>query len=169
MKRGIIETILVLAIVGLLAWAVLTQAQATRQTAVAARAAATGQTATSIVIVLLVGVLIGALVIGGLAILYLWLRLRRETRRARRRTAGQNRRGSRRWQSGPNAYWNRVDDPALAARAPQGAGALDALVQIEVLRMVRELRGSAPPALPIAPQETAADDEDNDEIWQTWY
>jgi len=159
-------------IVGVLAWAVLAQAQATRQTAVAARAAATGQTATSIVIVLLVGVLIGALVIGGLAILYLWLRLQRATKRARRRTAGQNRRGSERWQGGPNAYWNRVDDPALEARAPQGAGALDALVQIEVLRMVRELRGSAPPALPVAPRETEAGDERNDandEIWQTWY
>ena len=50
--------------------------------------------------------------------------------------------------------------------------ALDALVQIEVLRMVRELRGSAPPALPVAPRETEAGDERNDandEIWQTWY
>ncbi len=167
MKRGIIETILVLAIVGLLAWAVLTQAQATRQTAVAARAAATGQTATSIIIVLLVGVLIGALVIGGLVILYLWLRLQRATRRVQRRPRRDDRHVS-----GPSATpwpWNRVDDPALAARAPQGAGALDALVQIEVLRMVRELRGSAPPALPVAPRETEAGDEDNDEIWQTWY
>lgn len=172
MKRGLIEGALALAVVGLFGWILLTQAQATREAATAARVAATGQTATSFGLVLLVGVLAGVLLAGGGVIAFLWLRLQREQAlrlragqalRLRRHAQGEPEDG--RWAAGPNAYWGRAEEPA---RPGPGATPLDALVQLEVLRMLRELRPPArAAALPLESRETEADDDD--EAWRGWY
>lgn len=161
MKRGVLESILGLAVLLLLGWALLAQAQATRETATAARVAAAGQTAASAGMVLLVGLLIGVVLVSGAVILILWRRLQRESERSRRRNDADGR-----WLAGPNAYWGRADDSTVTGNSPRAAGALDALVQMEVLRMLRELRQ---PARPHAlPGDGNTEDDDGD-IWETWY
>ncbi len=164
MRRGRIELLLGVAVVGLIGWVLLTQAQATRQAASAARVAASGQTVTSLGLVLVVGVLVGVLLAGGGVVVFLWAQLQRAQRLARRRQEP----GSGRWQAGPNAYWGRADEPPRDL--PTGAHPLDALVQLEVLRMLREMRPpERPAALPLEDREREGSDENEDVAWREWY
>lgn len=131
----------------LLIWALGAQASATRQVATAATVSAAGQTAGSITATVLATLLILVLLAAGGAVLYLWVRLRRIEGAA----------AVKRWTPGPNAHWGRTDAPTTA---PWEQG-LNALVQLELLHMLRELHGQrqAQPAL------TVEEDSDADISW----
>ncbi len=136
-----------LAAVLALAWAWGAQANATQQVAAAATVSAAGQTANSIAVSILATVLGVALLAGAGLSGYLWLRLRRAEQRAS---------NPGRWRPGPNAQWGRADtlSPTVDPVAQ--------LVQLEVLRTLRELRSPTPyaaltpPALPVAEEEDDA-------------
>jgi hypothetical protein len=163
MKRGLLEGVLPLAVVGLLAWALLAQAQATREAATAARVAATGQAVTSggLVLVLVVGVLLG--VLGVLLGLGLWFRGTRQSQaQGRPFDYAQGRpfdcAQGRQWVAGPNAQWGRVEQRSPAS--------VDALVQLEVLRTLREIRGPEPEAEQRAlPGEV---EQGGGDVWEAW-
>jgi hypothetical protein len=128
-----------LGVVGLIAWALAAQASATRQVATAATVSAAGSTAGNVAATLL-ALLLALAVIGGGGYIAV---LRWQLRRARPMAADSGRG----WLPGPNAQWSRLE----GGSATQGGGdALGMLVQIEVLRALRDLRGGAPSAAPWA-------------------
>lgn len=142
--------ILVAALLTLTLVAVITQATATQQAAQAATVAGVGQTAGTLTVLALVALLVLLLVVGTGAILYLLWRLRRAeaglTPPAPRR----------RWAAGPNARWQQ-----------QGIGQnpIDTLVQLETLRMLREMRHPAPPPRWGAPPALAYDEDADLPTW----
>jgi hypothetical protein len=153
--------LLVVGVLGAIAFvadALRQQARATRQTATAATVAATGQTAGSVgqtvLAVALMLVLLGAAV----AIGYLLLRLRRLERRAegsqivRHASIGQ----PTSWTSGPNAYWQRTPQP----RQSDMQQAVQSLVQLELLRTLREMRSTAQISQNSLPLEEPLEDDD---------
>ena len=123
--RQLLRAVLVLAGLGValaVAWAFATQATATRQVATAATVSAAGNVATGALALALLAVI----VIAGGYILWLRWQMRRGPQR---RASGSG------WVSGPNAQWGRQE-------LPQGGTGemVQALVQIELLRALRDLR-----------------------------
>lgn len=141
---------LVLAILMLVAvlFAMANNAAATRQIATAATVSATGQTVGSIAVIILATLLAVALGVIG----YLSLRMR----------AG---RGSGKWISGPNAQWGRTGELENGGAQRGGGDPIAMLVQLEVLRTMRELRGPAQGAQHYALPATGESDEQQ----QGWY
>jgi hypothetical protein len=129
-----------------LADALRQQARATQQTATAATLATTGQTAGTIGQSVLLGLLLLVILCGAGLSGYLYLRLRRAERRpgmyprqrgpVREKTA---------WLSGPDAQWQR------RPTQPDTGTAIQALVQVELLRTLRELRPPTQSAAHILP------------------
>jgi len=124
------------------AWAWGEQATATRQVATAATVSAAGQTAGSVTATVLATLLVVVLLAAGGAVVYLWLRMKALERQA----SGAPR--ASRWVAGPNARWEQVEPESRALPADP----LGQLVQLEVLRTLRELRGTR--------QQPALTDED---------
>ena len=144
-------------IVGVLG-AIAFVADALRQTATAATVAATGQTASSVgqtvLAVLLLLVLLGAVVTIG----YLLLRLRR----AERRPPGLRQHGLLDYSP------TRFPDPnAYGSRTPDMGQAVNSLVQLELLRTLRELRTPPEARFVLPPGDVAyeREDEDDDVTW----
>lgn len=125
------------------AWAWGEQATATRQVATAATVSAAGQTAGSVTATVLATLLVVVLLAAGGMVVYLWLRMKALERQAR----GPAPRASR-WVAGPNARWEQAEPESRALPADP----LGQLVQLEVLRTLRELRGTR--------QQPALTDED---------
>ncbi|HDQ71439.1 MAG TPA: hypothetical protein ENN19_05000 [Chloroflexi bacterium] len=118
--RQIMLALATTAILGIGAFALISQAGATRETAKAAKTAATaatvasaGQTANTMILAMLSGVLIVVTLIalGGAG--YFFIRARRLEAQANRDT----RRNTGDWRSGPNALWGRNDASQLPADA----------------------------------------------------
>jgi len=124
------------------AWAWGEQATATRQVATAATVSAAGQTAGSVTATVLATLLVVVLLAAGGAVVYLWLRMKALERQA----SGAPR--ASRWVAGPNARWEQVEPESRTLPADP----LGQLVQLEVLRTLRELRGTR--------QQPALTDED---------
>jgi len=125
-----------MALTGAMIWALAQQATATKQAATAATVAATGSAAVNVAVVMLLGVfVIGIVVIGCIAL--------------------------RRYLTRDNVTWR---DYAMPLQQPEyhpgmtDQSSLNALVQLEVLRMLRELRAPQSQAV-LAMRE---DDDDND-------
>jgi len=123
------------------AWAWGEQATATRQVATAATVSAAGQTAGSVTATVLATLLVVVLLAAGGAVVYLWLRMKALERQA----SGAPRS---RWVAGPNARWEQAEPESRALPTDP----LGQLVQLEVLRTLRELRGTR--------QQPALTDED---------
>lgn len=149
--KTFLVSLLVLVIIALFAWALGEQASATRQIAAAATVSAAGQTAGSVTATVLTILLVLVLLGAGGAVLYLWLRMK-----ALERHLAPAPRTSR-WVSGPNARWEQNEPESRAVTADP----LGQLVQLEVLRTLRELRGTrqAQPAL------TVEEDPDAGNVW----
>jgi hypothetical protein len=126
-----------LAVAVVIAWTIAMQATATKQTATAATVSAAGSTAGNIAVLLLVGLLVLVVLIAGGYILLLRWRLRGQLPRRLGDPAG-------RWLPGPNAQWGRAGDGIAPTRETLGA-----LIQLEVLRALRDLRNPAPSSLPL--------------------
>lgn len=153
------------AVIITIALALLQQSRATHQAATAATIATTGQTASSLgqtilVTVLLLGVLGGAGLCG-----YLYLRLRRAERwpgmYPRQRGPVPEKTA---WVSGPDAQWQR------RPTQPDPGTAIQALVQVELLRTLRELRAPtrrSAPGLPPA-EDGYVNEEQDEEIYWGW-
>ena len=105
-----------------LAWTLAMQATATKEVATAATVSAAGSTAGNIAATLLAFLLAVVTIVAGTYIFLLRRRLH-----AQRLQDPQ-------WLPGPNAQWGRASNPAATGEA------LGALIQIEVLRALRELR-----------------------------
>jgi len=150
--KTFLVSLLVLVIIALFAWALGEQASATRQIAAAATVSAAGQTAGSVTATVLTILLVLVLLGAGGAVGYLWLRMKR----LERQLSGPTPRTGR-WASGPNARWEQADPESHAVTADP----LGQLVQLEVLRTLRELRGTrqAQPAL------TVEEDPDAGNVW----
>ncbi len=164
--KMLVVGVLIIGVVGaivLLAATTRQQAVATQQVATAATLASAGQTTASvgvsILAVLLVLVLLGA----GSVILFQRARLRRyaaepdgwrEYPPARARSRGGN------WLPGPNAYWQRS--------LPEGGGdqglgqAMQELVQLELLRTLRDMRGGHTPPQPAYYLPYSEEEEEDD-------
>jgi hypothetical protein len=137
----------------------INQARATRQAATAATVATTGQTVSTFALTLLTLLVVLLLLLGGGAIVYLVWRLKRVERR---RPGG-------RWLPGPNARWERTSPPA-----PDTSGALQALVQLELVRLLHELRAGysptyPPPARPSRDIYYYAEEEDDAPVIPAWW
>ncbi|MDX9955732.1 MAG: hypothetical protein RBT75_16645 [Anaerolineae bacterium] len=151
--KTFLVSLLVLLVIALLAWALGEQASATRQVAAAATVSAAGQTAGSVTATVLTIVLILVLLAAGGAVLYLWLRMKaleRQLSAPAPRTS--------RWVSGPNARWEQNEPESRAVTADP----LGQLVQLEVLRTLRELRGTTRQAQPAL---TVEEDPDAGNVW----
>ena len=139
------------------------QAKATRQTATAATIATTGQTTGSVGQTVLAVALMLVLIGAATAIGYLLLRLRRIERRSarpqivRRPSAGQ----SQSWAPGPYAYWQRTPQP----READMQQAVQSLVQLELLRTLREMRSTAQMSQISLPLEEPMEDDDVTRGW----
>jgi hypothetical protein len=141
--RKLLRAVMILAGLGValaLAWTLAMQSTATKEVATAATVSATGSTAGNIAATLL-AFLLAVVTIAGGAYIFL-LRRRIYTQRLR----------DPQWLPGPDAQWGRPSNPAAPGEA------LGALIQIEILRALRELRADHSVAL--APYE--AWDEDGD-------
>ena len=114
------------------AWAWGEQATATRQVATAATVSAAGQTAGSVTATVLATLLVVVLLAAGGAVVYLWLRMKALERQASGAPHAS------RWVAGPSARWEQVEPESRALPADP----LGQLVQLEVLRTLRELRGT---------------------------
>jgi hypothetical protein len=135
------------------------QARATRQTATAATVAATGQTANSVGQTVLAVLLLVVLLTAAVAIGYLWLRLRRAEQRA-----GYHQ---------PRDHRGRL----ISTQAEQSVGyepqmdvgqSLNMLLQMELLRSMRELRNpQQPQPTQIAIEDYGYDEEEttDDGLW----
>jgi hypothetical protein len=144
--RKIVRAVLLLAgmgLVGLIAWAFAQQATATRQVATAATAAARGGAAINIVVAVLAGVFcLGAAVLAVYVLARRWM-LQQEWGAARMGAA--------------------LPYPQMQAPQMHDSGAVNALVQLEVLRALRDLR---------SPQQTALvleRDEGDDDGYAGWW
>ncbi len=137
-------------------WAAAKQAQAAIEVGKAARIASLGSTLAVAAIVLLVVALL-------IVLLYaLYLRLKLE------RVQLQH---SRRWEPGPNARWRKQAPKANPAPAlPQTAGtdAIQALVQLQALRLLQEMRPVSLPAPPPIEPVEGAGGEDEDDLPEGW-
>ena len=147
----ILGILIVVAMLTLTLVAVITQATATQQAAQAATVASVGQTAGTLTVLVLVGLLLLLLLVGVGAILYLVARLRQAEAMVNAVTGGRAAPPRRRWVSGPNARWQQQG---------MGQNPIDALVQIETLRMLREMRQPAPAPRWAAPPALEYDDDD---------
>ncbi len=166
--KQLLRAILILAgavAVTAVAVALLSQSRATQQTATAATIATAGQTAgtisqTVLLVLLLLVILCGVGLSG-----YLYLRLRRAERRPgmypRQRGPAHEKTV---WVSGPDAQWQRrptQSDPGTA---------IQALVQVELLRTLRELRTPTQRSAPVLPptEEGYVNEEQDDTIYWGW-
>lgn len=136
------------------AWAWGEQATATRQVATAATVSAAGQTAGSVTATVLATLLVVVLLAAGGAVVYLWLRMKALERQA----SGAPR--ASRWVAGPNARWEQVEPESRALPADP----LGQLVQLEVLRTLRELRSMSVRQQPALTDEDEVD-SDGDISW----
>jgi len=118
-----------------LAWALAMQSTATKEVATAATVSAAGSTAGNVGMTILAFLLFVVTIAGGTYIFLLRRRLQDPQ-----------------WLPGPNAQWGRASNPAATGEA------LGALIQIEVLRALRELRTDHSVAL--APYDTWDEAED---------
>lgn len=153
-----------LAAVAAVADALRQQARATRQTATAATVAATGQTASSVGQTVLGVLLLVVLISAAVAIGYLLLRLRRAERghpgnpqRVRPASAAP----PTSWTSGPNAYWQQTPH----SQPPDMQQAVQSLVQLELLRTLRELRTPPDARYALPPGGSEPEGEDDDVTW----
>lgn len=147
--KTLLASLAVLLVIALLAWALGEQASATRQVATAATVSAAGQTAGSVTATVLAILLVLVLLAAVGAVLYLWLRMK-----ALERRSGPTQRASR-WVAGPNARWEQAEPESRAVTADP----LAQLVQLEVLRTLRELQGTRqqpPPALTVEEEDDDA-------------
>jgi len=144
--KTLLASMAVLLVIALLAWALGEQASATRQIAAAATVSAAGQTAGSVTSTVLAVLLALVLLVAVGAVLYLWLRMKA----LERQLPGPAPRTGR-WAPGPHARW----EPAEPEGRAVAADPLAQLVQLEVLRTLRELRGTR--------QQPALTVEDNNE------
>ena len=124
-----------------LAWTLAMQATATKEVATAATVSAAGSTAGNVGTTILAFLLFVVTLGGGVYVLLL-----------RRRIQTFYNSPDDAWLPGPNAQWGRLSNPA----AP--GDALGALIQIEVLRALRELRADRGVAL--APYDAWDEAED---------
>jgi hypothetical protein len=157
------------AVIITIALALLQQSRATQQTATAATLATTGQTASSLGQTILVSVLLLVLLGGAGLSGYLYLRLRRAERgsfplRQRSPTTWPLVNASRpTCTPEPEARWQHQPTPSDVGAT------VHSLVQLEVLRTLRELRAPAqprPPTLPAGEDKTYAyESEDNGPYW----
>jgi len=145
--RKIVRAILLLTVLGvggLIAWAFAQQASATKQVATAATAAARGSAAGNVALLLVVGLfVIGALVAGYVAL--------------RRYLA---RRDEAEWYD----YTPQFQLPTAYPSVPdQSVASVNALVQLELLRALRDLRAPQTTALVALPDD--GDDDDGVPVW----
>ena len=141
--RKLLRAAMILAGLGValaLAWTLAMQSTATKEVATAATVSAAGSTAGNVATTLLAFLLAVVTIVAGTYIFLLRRRLH-----AQRLQDPQ-------WLPGPNAQWGRLSNPA----AP--GDALGALIQIEVLRALRELRADRSVAL--APYDAWDEAED---------
>jgi hypothetical protein len=154
-----------LGIVMFLADALRQQARATQQTATAATLATTGQTAGTIGQSVLLGLLLLVILCGAGLSGYLYLRLRRTERRPEmypRQRGPVHEKAT--WVSGPDAQWQR------RPTQPDPGTAIQALVQVELLRTLRELRAPTQRSAPVLPptEEGYAHEEQDEAVYWGW-
>ncbi len=143
-------------VIALLAWGMAIQAQAARQTALAMTLSTAGHTTSSVGSVLWAGLTVLVLIAGGGACGYLWLRWKLAERRLAR-----VRRPSCMWEPGPNAHRGR--EPELPGSNIESL--LEKLVQVELLRALRELRPVQSLPLPDERPWSEAPEENPDGYW----
>ena len=146
------------------------QAQATQQVATAATLASAGQTTSTIGVTILAVLLVLVTVVAGGVILFQQAKLRRysdepEGWRAYPPAPPRSHGGT--WHPGPNANWQR----SLPEGGDQVGAMLQGLLQLELLRTLRDMRGGGPRVarcnpeyrfLEEAPTSEGYDDESDD-------
>jgi hypothetical protein len=130
-------------------WAAAQQAQAAIEAARAAKAAAVGQTSASLGLTAAVVFLV-VLNIAAVGVI-VWLILHIRKLQTQQPPAG-------RWLPGPNARWGRLADGQTTHSLP-AADPMQQLVQLELLRYLRQLNAADQPVLP------PRTDENNEPIW----
>ena len=144
--RRVVRAVLLLAglgMGGMVAWAFAQQAAATRQVATAATVAATGSAAGNVLAALLSGVLLAVVLAGGG---YIWV--------MRRKTTGTT--------------TDREMDDRTPAALDDPMRAINALISLEMLRMVRDLRGGEQPQWAL-PQADDRDDDRGNAVVPAWW
>lgn len=155
--KTILLSLGLLVVIVLLAWALGEQASATRQIATAATVSAAGQTAGSVTATVLATLLAVVLLGAGGVVVYLLLRLKLVERRL-----SENAPRVGRWLPGPNARWEQGEQQGGALTGDP----LAQLVQLEIMRHLRELRGPAPAYQ--APQPALTEESDAEQPLWPW-
>lgn len=128
------------------------QAQAAIEAARAAQISAAGQAVNTTLLTLLVVAFGFALLVALIALGYLLYQ----------RSKPQQLQGK--WLSGPNARWGRVGDVHRPASLPQG-DPIQQLVQLELLRYLRQINTSALPPRPPTYQIPSHEEDDDEPLW----